>query len=53
MTDKQKELLEIYGWKIECELPLEIYHKDSHSRATNMAAKMVINLIENEQELYG
>lgn len=40
-------LLQVAGWTIECESPLEIRHQDG-SFATGQAAKMVISSLEEE-----
>lgn len=41
-----KELLkkfEKYGWIVECESPLEIYHEETNSKATGVAAQIIID----------
>lgn len=49
MKDKEIKILEENGWIIECEHPLEIYHEESNSKATNMAAKVIIkDILEND-----
>ena len=47
MTDF--ELLEKYGWEVECESPLEIRHSDG-SFATLNAAKYVIGCLWDEEK---
>ena len=33
---------ESYGWTVECESPLELFHEKSNSRATGIAAGLVL-----------
>ncbi len=41
-----ENLLEDAGWFIECESPLEIYHPETNSRATGLAAKHITTYLE-------
>ena len=41
-------LLENNGWQVECFSPFEIYHGESNSRATNLAANMVLDTLRLE-----
>ena len=46
MDEKQIRLLEDADWIVECESPLEIRHTETGSFATGLAANMVIELLE-------
>ena len=49
MTDE--ELLELYGWELECESPLEIALKNEpESRATGRAAEIIIETLRQDSE---
>lgn len=39
------------GWELECSSPLEISEKESGARATGIAAEMVIEKLEEENEV--
>lgn len=47
MDKNREEILNSYGWEVECYSPLEIRHEDG-SFATLNAAKIVINSIISE-----
>ena len=50
---KDEEILEKYGWIIECESPLEIsMESDATSRATGWAAEIVIDHLREHGEDY-
>jgi len=48
LEEMAKSPIEKLGWVIECESPLEIYHEESNSRATGIAAQIVIKELEEE-----
>ena len=50
MTEQDRELLESYGWIIDCESPLEISHEFG-SRATGIAVSCVIESCYVEESL--
>ena len=50
MTDK--ELLTEVGFMVECESPFEISHVDG-SRATGLAARMIMRMLRDEEEQKG
>ena len=45
-----EKILEKYGWEIQCYSPFEIYHSETNSFATNMAAKIVVDDCRKEEE---
>lgn len=45
MDEEDIELLEKYGWVIECESPFEIRHEDG-SFATENAARIVLEYLQ-------
>jgi len=47
MEITNKELLEKYGWSLDCENPLEISHTDG-SRASNIPAKLMIESLKED-----
>ena len=48
---ERDKIFEKLGWTIECESPYEIYHEESNSLATGMAAQIVEEeLIKNWKE---
>ena len=47
MSEDTDELLELAGWTLECESPLEIRHEDG-SFATGQAAQIVIEFLREE-----
>lgn len=50
MNQLDARLLESNGWEIECESPFEIYHSESNSKATGMAARIVLEDIRRQEE---
>lgn len=50
MKEKDINLLEKYGWIVECESPFEIRH-DDESFATNNAAKLILETLKKEEKL--
>jgi len=46
-SEKDEELLEMYGWELECKSPFEIRHPESGSFATGIAARCVLDAIKN------
>jgi len=45
INDKVIKILEEEGWLIESESPLELYHDESNSVATGIAAEIVIRAV--------
>jgi hypothetical protein len=50
MKEEEIKLLEKYGWIIECEFPLELYHEMTNSKATGLGAYIVYNYYKNYEE---
>jgi hypothetical protein len=48
-----KKLLEYNGWEVWCESPFEIYHKETDSKATGYAAKLVLDSLKPESNVEG
>jgi len=49
MKQEEIDLLEKYGWTVECYSPFEVRHDDG-SFASGQAAKMVLDCIQLEYE---
>lgn len=50
MTKRDFELLEQSGWVVECESPFEIRHVESGSQASDIAADMILGVLQRENE---
>jgi hypothetical protein len=50
MNKRDFELLEQNGWMVECESPFEIRHIESGSFASEIAADMILGVIQRENE---
>lgn len=50
MSDQK--ILEIYGWEMECESPLEICYTETGDRATGVAARLVIESLRADRAEY-
>jgi hypothetical protein len=50
MNQLDARLLESNGWEIECESPFEIFHAETNSKATGMAARIVLEDIKRQEE---
>lgn len=48
MTDKDIKFLELQGWVVECESPLEIRDRETDSFATGYAATIVLDYLREE-----
>jgi hypothetical protein len=45
MTDTRLAQAKAAGWEVECESPLELWHSETGSRASGIAARMVLDAI--------
>jgi len=50
MNINDKSLLEVNGWTVLCESPLEIRHEETGSDATGIAVRYVIDGLKEEAE---
>lgn len=50
MNIRDFELLKQHGWTVECENPLNIVHEESGSQATEIAADMILGVIQREND---
>jgi hypothetical protein len=48
MNEADIDLLDQYGWVVECESPFELRHEDG-SRATGQAAQIVLEYVKREE----
>lgn len=51
MDQLDARLLELNGWDVECESPFEIYHQETNSKATGMAARIVLQDLKQQKQL--
>jgi len=50
MNQRDIDLLEQNGWSVDCESPFVITHRESSSEATDIAADMVLGVIQREND---
>jgi hypothetical protein len=46
MTSHDEELLAQNGWIVECENPFELWHEETNSKATGIAADLVLTSLK-------
>lgn len=50
MNQKDKKILELNGWIVECESPFEIRKSKTESFASNEAAELILSLLMEDAE---